>query len=72
MVNLPPAPAPAPLAYTVRDAALALGVSERVIRDYINTGHLPVRFVGTKPIIPADGLREFLDDLPDEPHARSK
>lgn len=54
----------APLAYTIADAAAAVGVSDRVIRRAIDKGDLTVRYPTSRPVILADELREWLATLP--------
>ena len=54
----------APLAYTIADAAAAVGVSDRVIRRAIDKGDLTVRYPTSRPIILADELRDWLATLP--------
>ena len=47
-------------AYTVADAAAALGVSEWLIRDLCRTGQLRCVRLRRRIIIPADALDELL------------
>ena len=47
-------------AYTVAEAAVALGVSEWLIRDLCRTGQLRCVRLGRRIIIPADALDELL------------
>ncbi|WP_372595450.1 helix-turn-helix domain-containing protein [Actinotalea sp.] len=55
-----------PLAYTIPDAAQAVGLSERSIRDAIRRGDLAPRYFGSKPLIPAAELDAWLHSLPSE------
>ena len=47
------------LAYTYKEAARAIAVSERTIRRSIQAGKLRVVRVGARVLIPADALRQF-------------
>ena len=53
-----------PLAYTVADAAEACHLSQATIRDAINHGQLKAKRAGTKLLILADDLRDWLTALP--------
>lgn len=55
-----------PIAYTVADAAEAVGVSPDVIRRAIRAGAIEVRYPTARPVIPADSLREWFRGLPTE------
>ena len=59
------------LAYTIEDAARAVGVSSDTIRGAIRTGDLAVRYVGRKRIVPADELAAWVDALPSAPTRKS-
>lgn len=48
------------LAYSVREAAEALGVSSRTIVREIRRGHLRAVRVSRRVVIPADALAQFL------------
>lgn len=54
------------LAYTIPEAAAAVGLSERTIRDAIRRGDIAPRYLGSKPIIPAEELHDWLLSLPTE------
>ena len=56
----------APLAVDTETAARMLGVSPSTIRAYVRRGDLIPRYCGTKPIIPVEELKYFLDRLPSE------
>lgn len=60
----------APLAYSIPDAAQAVGLSERSIRDAIRRGDLAPRFYGAKPLITAAELDAWLNALPSAPRTR--
>lgn len=59
----PPVVQPPPddgrVAYTVREAANALGVSEPKMRDIMHTADFPAYKIGEKIFIDAVGLREW-------------
>ena len=48
-------------AYTVAEAAAALGVSEWLVREMCRTGQLRCVRLGRRIVIPADALDELLD-----------
>lgn len=54
-----------PVAVTRSDAAAYLGVSPSYIDRAIATGNLPVRYAGTKPLIPFPALLAWFEQLPD-------
>jgi excisionase family DNA binding protein len=54
------ATSPPPEAYNTRDAAQALGVSEREIRRLISAGELGSRRVGRRVLVPRQSVLEFL------------
>jgi len=49
------------LAFSVREAAAALGVSSRTLHDFVKTGSLPHFRLGARVLIPADALRNFIE-----------
>ena len=49
-----------PLTNTIKDAAARTGLSERTIWQAINDGRLEAVRVGTRVLIPEEGLRAFL------------
>jgi excisionase family DNA binding protein len=53
-----------PLAYTVQQAAAAVGLSERFIRARLTDGSIRGRMANSKPLIPADELDLWLKSLP--------
>ncbi len=55
-----PAPQPAPLALRPRDAAAALGVSERLLLDWRKSHGLPYVRLGETVLHPVDELRAWL------------
>jgi excisionase family DNA binding protein len=62
-ISCPPA-APSsndvPLAYSYREAARALGVSERTLWSLANSGEIKSRKVGRRVLIPRDALIAYL------------
>ncbi len=48
------------LAYTVVEAAEAIGVSDRKVRDLINIQDFPVVRLGGRVLIPVEPLRDWL------------
>lgn len=54
------------LAYTVREAAEACGVSEQTIRRATRCGDLPVTYPTARPVILADDLESWLRSKPTE------
>ena len=48
------------LAFTVIEAAEAIGVSDRKVRDLVNVDGFPVVRLGGRVLIPVDPLREWL------------
>ena len=56
------------ISYNIREAAEAVGVSEWMIRRWVEEGRLTPRYVGQghKIVIPADELRGLIDTLPTE------
>ena len=54
----------AKLAYSIASAALAVDLSDRTIRGAIADGSLTAHYSGTKAVIDADDLREWLASLP--------
>lgn len=55
-----------PVSYDIPGAALATGLSERTLRDYVRKGDLAVHYSGTKPVIEREELRAFILALPSE------
>ena len=49
------------LAFSVQEAAEAIGVSSRMLHDYIRDGSIPHFRMGTRVLIPADELRKFIE-----------
>ena len=54
------APASAPLALRPRDAAVALGISERLLQDWAKTHGLPCIRIGQVVLYPVDEMRQWL------------
>ena len=57
---------PKKLAYTYDQAAAAVGVSARTLRELVARGDLAVKYVGSKPLILASDLEAWLEALPSE------
>lgn len=55
----------AQVSFSVQGAAAAVGLSTEAIRIAIRTNALPVRYYGTKPLILAPDLYDWVDGLPD-------
>lgn len=53
-----------PVSFDIPGAALATGLGERTIRQYIQAGAITVRYSGTKPLIERDELAAFVAALP--------
>lgn len=54
---------PPPLAYDIHQAAKALSVSETAINGLINSGQLPVIWLGRSKRIPIKALEDLVDRL---------
>lgn len=52
------------ISYTIPEAALATGYSETVIRAAIEAEDIEPHYVGTKPVVLADDLTEWIRSLP--------
>ena len=48
------------LGYSIKELARGLGVCMRTIVNHIDAGHLTVRHVGRRVIVPAESARKFL------------
>lgn len=59
----------AAVSYSVVGAAEASGVSERTIRGAIKAGELTTHWLGSKPLIRAVDLDEWVQSLPTERRA---
>ena len=57
--------APPPLAYSVAEAAKALGVSKTYVYQLLRAGEVKSKRSGRRVIIPVDSLREYVERLPD-------
>jgi excisionase family DNA binding protein len=53
---------PSPIAYSVREAAQALGLSIDTTYRYIADGTIPARRVGGRLLIPVRKLEQWIDD----------
>ena len=56
-----PGPRPAALSYTVKDAALVIGVSHRTLWRFIAAGEIATFKLGCRTLIRADVLRDLID-----------
>lgn len=54
------------LAYSIPEAAEAVGLSERTLRDAIKDSRIAVRYMNTKAIIRREDLADYIDKLPSE------
>lgn len=54
------------ISYTLREAADATGISERVIQRAYLGGQLPVHFVTSRPLILRTDLEEWIASAPTE------
>jgi excisionase family DNA binding protein len=64
MPTKPTSEPPPRLAYTLNEAAEAIGVSERQVRRYIADGTLTAKRPGGRVIIPVEALKAFLKSAP--------
>ncbi len=48
------------------EAAAAVGISERTLREAIKRGDLVERYIGSKPVVEVDELRAWVSSLPTE------
>ena len=63
-------PLPQPLAYSVRDAPAAIGISASLLEQLIARGDIIPRWVNSKRVLPATELQAWIDALPyDKPEA---
>ena len=53
-------------AYTIPEAATAVGLSVTSIREAIDNGALKVKYPNRKPIIRSEDVEAWLDSMPDE------
>jgi len=49
------------VSYSVREAAMALGISSRMLHNYIKDGSIVHFRMGTRVLIPADELKAFIE-----------
>ena len=65
-----PLSAPAPVAYTIPDAARAVGLSKSAFDRHLAAGDITRRYPNSKPIISHAELVEWVESLPaDKPVA---
>jgi len=55
---------PQPLAYSVKDAAAATGISPALLEQLIARGDVNPRWVNAKRVIPTEELQAWIDSLP--------
>jgi len=48
------------LSYSVQEAAAAIGISSRMLHDFIRDGSIPHFRMGTRILIPTEELRKFI------------
>jgi excisionase family DNA binding protein len=53
-----------PLAFSLADAASAIGVGKSTLHELIATGKLPVRKLGRRSLVLREDLEEYLQGLP--------
>jgi len=49
------------VSYSIREAAASIGVSSRMLHDYIKDGSIAHFRMGTRILIPADELKAFIE-----------
>jgi len=54
------------ISFTIAEAALAVGLSERSLRDAIKDSRIAVRYFNSKAIIRREDLANYIDQLPSE------
>lgn len=57
---------PPKLAYTYQEASASVGVSVRSIQRLVERGEIAVKYIGSKPVIPAVELTAWMESLPSE------
>lgn len=62
----------AKLAYSIPEAADAVGYSETVVKEALGRGDLIPSYANTKPVILATELQRWLETLPAEPVRRTR
>lgn len=58
------------IAYPLKDAADAVGISLRKLQYLVAQGELIPRYIGSKPVLPASELQAWFDRLPTDPPGR--
>jgi excisionase family DNA binding protein len=53
---------PARLAYSIDEAAQAIGVSKRTIEELLSTGQLRSKVIGRRRLIPVSALRKLIGE----------
>jgi excisionase family DNA binding protein len=53
-----------PLAFSLADAASAIGVGKSTLHELIATGKLPVRKLGRRSLVLREDLEDYLQGLP--------
>ena len=54
------------ISYSVAEAAEAVGLSERVIRDAVKNHRIPARYMNSKALIRREDLADYIEQLPSE------
>jgi excisionase family DNA binding protein len=57
-------PTPEPLLLSIKDAALALGISSWTVYKLADEGYLESRYIGKRRLIPAESVKEYASGLP--------
>ena len=55
---------PQPVAYAVKDAAEAIGISPALLEQVIARGDINPRWINSKRVIPAAELQAYIEALP--------
>lgn len=61
----------AAVSYSIPGAVVATGIGETTIRKALNDGDLVAHYVGSKPVIRAADLDEWVESLPTEKPERA-
>lgn len=55
------------IAYTLKEAAIATGISTTLIRAAVKRNYLTASYIGTKPVFTAEELHRWVSSLPEAP-----
>lgn len=55
------------VSYTLREAAIATGVSVSMLQAAVKTNRLVANYAGSKPLFTLNALRDWVESLPEEP-----